>query len=147
MKSSTRKYFPTYLFSGVLITVLVLSISACTRKTSFLTSAVVPAARGNVTVNTDKNENYVIQIQLSGLAEVERLDPPKQTYVVWMVTDRDITKNLGQINSSSALLSSKLKAVFETVSPMKPVRIFITAENDPAIEYPGNQVVLSTDKF
>lgn len=147
MKSSMTKSWPTYILNGILITVLALSVSACTRKTSFLTSSVVPAARGNVTVKTDNNKNYVIQVHLSGLAEVDRLEPPKKTYVVWMITDHEDTKNLGQINSSSAFLSSKLKAAFETVSPNKPIRIFITAENDPSTQYPSKQVVLSTDRF
>lgn len=147
MKASTKNSLTTYLFNGVLITALALSVSACARKASFLTSSVVPAARGDVTVKTDKNKNYVIQIHLSGLAEVERLQPAKQAYVVWMITDEETTKNLGQISSSSALLSSKLKAAFETVSPLKPVRIFITAENDPATQYPSRQMVLTTDKF
>lgn len=147
MKPSMIKSWPTYLFHGILITVFAFSVSACARKTSFLTSSVVPAARGNVTVKTDNNKNYVIEIHLSGLAEVERLEPSKKAYVVWMITDHDITKNIGQINSSSAFLSSKLKAAFETVSPLKPVRIFITAEKDPSTQYPSKQVVLSTDRF
>jgi hypothetical protein len=101
----------------------------------------VPAATGDVTVKSDKNNNYVIQIKLAGLAEAQRLQPSKQTYVVWMETDHSTAKNLGQNTSTN------LKASFETVSSFKPRKIFITAENDPAITYPGTQVVLTTDRF
>jgi hypothetical protein len=132
---------------GVLTITAVFSFSSCSKKINFLTSSVVPAARGNVEVKTDKNKNYVIQINLLDLAEVQRLQPSKQTYVVWMVTDEDVTKNIGQIKSSTSMMSKQLKASFETVTPFKPVKIFITAEDDAIITYPGTQVVLSTDKF
>lgn len=64
-----------------------------------------------------------------------------------MVTDLDLTKNIGQLNSSRGFLSKQLKGNFKTVSSDIPVKIFITAEDDPAVQFPGTQVVLSTDKF
>ncbi len=121
--------------------------SSCARKVSFQTSSVVPAAKGSVKVTKDKNKNYKIKISLSNLAEPSRLQPSKNAYVVWMETDNNNTKNIGQINSSTGFLSSKLKASFETVSSFKPVKIFITAEDDANIQYPGMQVVLSTNNF
>ncbi len=142
MKASMRKVLPTYFVSAALVAMLVLSISACAKKTSFLTSSVVPAARGTVVVKTDKNKNYVVQVQLSGLAEVERLQPDKQAYVVWMLTDQQTTKNLGQIQSAS-----NLKASFETTTPFKPVKVFITAEHDADISYPGTHMILTTANF
>ena len=131
----------------ILPLLLLLSLASCSKKINFLTSPVVPAARGYVKINNDKNKNYVIQIQLLELAEVQRLQPSKQTYVIWMVTEEDVSKNMGQIKSSSGMLSKQLKASFESVSPFKPTKIFITAEDDPSIQFPGTQVVLSTDKF
>ena len=126
---------------------MLLFFSSCARKISFQTSAVVPAAKGNVKVTRDKNKNYKIKIALSDLAEPARLQPARNTYVVWMETSDNGTKNIGQINSSTGFLSSKLKADFETVSAFKPVKIFITAEDDASIQYPGMQLVLSTNNF
>lgn len=126
---------------------ILLFFSSCARKISFQTSTVVPAAKGDVKVTRDKNKNYKIKIALSDLAEPARLQPAKNTYVVWMETGDNGTKNLGQINSSTGFLSSKLKADFETVSAFKPAKIFITAEDDASIRYPGMQVVLSTNNF
>jgi hypothetical protein len=40
-----------------------------------------------------------------------------------------------------------LKASFETVSSTKPTKIFLTAEDDASIQYPGSQVVISTNNF
>jgi hypothetical protein len=108
----------------------------------FLNSPIVPSATGDVKIKTDSDHNYVIQISISNLPEVTKLQPEKQTYVVWMVTDEDTIKNIAQINSSTHYLSS-----FETVSSFKPAKIFITAEDDANIQYPGTQVVLSTISF
>jgi hypothetical protein len=134
-------------FLSILAVFVTFAFSSCSRKVNFLTSSVVPAARGYVEVKTDKNKNYAIQIHLTELAEVQRLQPAKQTYVVWMVTDQEITKNIGQIKSGTGMMSKQLKASFETVSSFKPIKIFITAEDDAEIQFPSSQLVLSTDKF
>lgn len=126
---------------------MLLFFSSCARKISFQTSTVVPAAEGTVKVKKDKNNNYRISVAISNLAEPTRLQPSKHAYVIWMDTDNNRIKNIGQINSSTGFLSQKLKASFETVSSFKPIKIFITAEDDAAIQYPGMQVVLSTDHF
>ena len=116
-------------------------------KVEFLSSSIVPAARGYVKVKRDTNENYIIQVKISNLAEVNRLQPSKQVYVVWMITDHEITENIGQINSSTTFLSTKLKASFKKVSSSKPIKIFITAEEDAIIQTPDEQIILSTDRF
>ena len=127
--------------------VVIILCSACAEKVNFQTSTVVPAARGIVKVTRDNNKNYIIQLQLSNLAEVDRLQTAKGTYVVWMITEKEETKNIGLLNSSTGLFSNKLKASFETSSSTRPKQIFITAENDGAIQYPGNEIILSTDRF
>jgi hypothetical protein len=65
------RIFSMAIFSLILI-------SSCTQKISFLTSSVVPAARGTVKVKMDDNKNHTIQIALVNLAEPERLSPPKK---------------------------------------------------------------------
>ena len=84
--------------------------------------------------------NYEIKISIKNLADVQRLQPQKQTYVVWMVTNDGETKNIGQLSTSK-----KLSAALKTVSSSNPAKIFITAENDPGAQYPGEQLVLSTE--
>ncbi|MCX6257434.1 MAG: hypothetical protein NTW49_06000 [Bacteroidia bacterium] len=132
---------------GALTTMILFSFNSCARKVSFLTSSVVPAARGYVKLKKDNNKNYVIQIHLYNLAEVTRLQPSKQAYVVWMINDKETSINIGQINSSTGLLSKSLTAYFETVSSSKPIKIFITAEDNANNQNPGNMVILSTDRF
>jgi hypothetical protein len=147
MKTILNKWHSStkcFLVMGALI---IFTAFSCARKVTFLTSPIVPAARGFVKVKKDNNKNYLIKVEVTNLAEVSRLQPSRSTYVVWMETDEQVTKNIGQIKSSSGIFSSKLKASFETVSSSKPSKIFITAEDDAERQYPGMQLVLSTDKF
>lgn len=147
MKSGQTIRF-THKFLGIAAAALLLFyFSSCAKKINFQTSSVAPAARGTVKVKQDNNKNYDIHISLSNLTEPQRLQPSKSTYVVWMETDNNVTKNIGQIHSSTSLLSRKLKASFETVSATKPRKIYLTAEDDASVQYPGNQVVLTTNDF
>jgi hypothetical protein len=147
MKTARLNSLKKNILTGIFALILIFSFFSCATNVAFLNSSVVPAARGSVKVKTDNNKNYVIQISLTDLAESSRLQPPKLTYIVWMMTDRDLIKNVGQLNSTRAFMSKQLKGSFKTVSSDKPVRIFITAEDDAAVQLPGNQVILSTDKF
>jgi hypothetical protein len=122
-------------------------LNTLAKKIRFDTSTIVPAARGYVKVNKDRNNNFHIQISISDLSEVKRLQPAKETYVVWMVTDQETAKNIGQLISSKGFLSKKLKASFETVTSFNPVKIFITAEDDADSRYPGAMDVLTTNRF
>jgi hypothetical protein len=136
---SYTKYF--------IIGLVAVVFSSCSKNISFQNSAVVPVARGDVKVKKDKNSNYAIDVTITELAEVERLQPPKKTYIVWMVTDENVTKNIGQLNSKQTGLAKKLKANFKTVTPSKPVKIFLTAEDEPNASYPADQIILTTDSF
>jgi hypothetical protein len=135
------------LFVGILAIMMLLSISSCGKNIAFQNSIVVPAANGSVSVTKDSNKNYLIKIKISDLAEVTRLQPSKNVYVVWMETDGSIMRNIGQIKSDTGFLSSKLRATFETVTAYKPSKVFITAEDDGDVQYPGMQMILSTNQF
>lgn len=135
-------YLAKSLVLGMFATLLLFTINSCTEKAYFLKSSVVPAAEGAVKVKKDKNDNYVLNMEIKNLAEIYRLQPPKKHYVVWMETDRGSTRNVGLLTSSI-----RLKASFETVSTLKPTRIFITAEEDGDVQYPGSMVVLTTERL
>jgi len=135
------------IFSIILIFFLVFSLGSCAKKISFQTSSIVPAAEGSVKVKKDNNNNYSIDLDVIRLAEPKRLDPPKSTYVVWIETADKGSKNIGSLNTSSSMFSKTLKSSLKTVSPFKPISLFITAENNVDIPYPSSQVVLRTDRF
>ena len=121
--------------------------SAQSKKVSFNTSTVVPGAEGTVKVKKDKNGNFNIDIDIVNLAQPSKLTPAKKVYVVWIETQEKGVKNIGQINSSSSLFSKTKKASINTASPYKPVRIFVSAEDDGSVEEPGTTIVLTTNSF
>jgi hypothetical protein len=131
-----------YLLTSVLL--VMFTVSSCARKMSFQTSSVVPAAEGRVKIKKDKNKNYNIDLNVMRLANPDRLNPPKEFYVVWMTSQGSDAKNIGQIKTSSSLLSKTLRSSLKTVSTTEPTGFFITAESDGNIQYPGGQVVLKT---
>lgn len=132
---------------GFFMILISLSFSSCAKNYTFMVSPIVPAARGKVKVSRDHNKNYVIDVQLYNLAEVERLENSKLTYIVWLVSDQQTVTNIGQLKSSTAMFSKQLKASLKTVSSTKPEKIIITAENDPGVQSPGSQFVMSTNDF
>lgn len=129
----------------VLAVLSLFATTSCSTKLKFATSTVVPAAQGSVKVTKDDNGNYGLDLNIIHLTEPSRLSPSKELYVVWMETENNGIKNIGQLKSGTGFFSSTLKASFHTVTSFKPKRVFITAENDAAIQSPGSQVVLTTN--
>jgi hypothetical protein len=135
------------IFLGALAIIMLLSFTSCGKNIAFQNSSIVPAAEGKVSLKKDSNKNYSIGIKISNLAEVTRLQPSKNVYVVWMETEESLVKNIGQIKSDTGFMSSKLKASFETVTSFEPSKIFITAEDNADVQYPGMQLILTTNRF
>ena len=146
MKAITQKTTKSIFLIAVTF-FLVFSLASCSKKISFQTSSVVPAAQGSVKVKKDDNNNYSIDLNVIRLADPKRLEPSKSTYVVWIETEQNGSKNIGSLNTSSSFFSKTLKSSLKTVSPFKPVSLFITAEDNADIQYPGTQVVLRTNRF
>jgi hypothetical protein len=142
MKTTSLNILGKNIFLGILTTMMMIPFTSSAKKIPFLTSSVTPAAQGYVKVKKDHNNNYLIKIHVSDLAGIERIQPTKKTYVVWMITDRDITKNIGRIT-----VSSNLSGYFENVSSFQPTKIFITAEVDESVQVPSEEIVLTTDRF
>lgn len=117
-------------------------ISACSRDIVFPTSEVVPAARAVLKVDMNKSDNYDVNLEVQSLASPDRLTPPRRNYVVWMVTKKHGTINIGNLR-----VNKKNKADLETVTPYEPIRIFVTAEDGEEVVLPSTQVVLDSGKF
>ncbi len=146
MKATTQKKTNSIL-SIAILSFLLFFIASCSQKISFQTSPIVPAAQGSVKVKKDNNNNYSIDLNVIRLADPKRLEPSKNTYVVWIETEQNGSKNIGSLNTSSSMFSKTLKSSLKTVSPFKPISIFITAEDNADIQFPGSQLVLRTDRF
>jgi hypothetical protein len=139
----TKLNFPTRtMFFLGLATLMVFAFHSCAQKAAFQTSSVVPAAEGFVKIKSDKNENYKVEMEIRNLADVDRLQPPKNSYVVWLESGQGSPKNVGRI-----ITSGRNRVSFETVATLKPTRLFITAEENENVQYPGSMVVLSTERL
>ena len=119
-------------------------LSSCSKKMSFSTSAIVPAAEGSVKIKKDKNDNYAVDLTVHHLSDPDRLVEPKNLYVVWANTNENGVRNMGQLKSGHGLFSKALSGSLKTVTTFEPVNFFITAEKDAGIPYPEGQVVLTT---
>jgi len=132
----------TQILTITLFVLVAFWFTSCSKKTFFLQSSVLPAATGYVEISKDKSENYIIKIDLKNFAGADRLEEANLTYVVWMVTARESAVNIGRISTNNSLNAS-----FETLSSFRPVKIFITAEEQENVRYPGSMVILTTDRF
>jgi len=120
---------------------LIAVLTSCATTTKFPLSSTVPAAEITAKVNQDKNKNYVIQVVAKNLASAERLNPPKNNYSVWIVTENGTIKNIGQLTNLNAKT-----ATLKTLTPFNVKEIFITAEDQGNLTYP-NGVEISRTNF
>jgi len=100
-------------------------LAGCASSAKFPVSTVAPAAVITAKKTLDKNKNYVVELVALNLTSPERLNPPKDHYNVWIVTEQNEYKNLGQIMNANAK-----KVVFRTLTPYNPKEIILTAEDE-----------------
>lgn len=125
----------------------VVILGSCAKKVAFNPSTAVPGATGGVRIKKDKNDNYAIELNVRNLPEPDDLQPPKRSYTVWMETVDNRALNIGGLDISKSLFSKKRKGTMETTSSFRPVRIFVTPEDEQAPTVPSTTPVLSTKLF
>lgn len=97
----------------------------------------VPAARGEVETDKDKNGNTEVKLETEHLAEPDKLSPPKTAYLVWFQERGGEPALQGQLR-----VNKKLKGSFRTVTPLKNFDLLVTAESDPNTKTPSGEEVL-----
>jgi hypothetical protein len=122
-------------------------LASCAKKISFNPSTTVPGAAGGVRIKKDKNDNYAIELNVRNLPDADDLQPPKRSYTVWMETNDNRALNIGSLDITRGLFSKKRKGKMETTSSFKPVRVFVTPEDEKAPQIPGAEPVLTTNLF
>ncbi|BEH00322.1 hypothetical protein [Bacteroides sedimenti] len=121
---------------GVLFLILVFILTSCASSVRFPISNKAPAAEIFAKIKQDKNNNYAIKITAKNLASPDRLNPPKNNYSIWIVTEKNGIKNIGQLINKNAK-----KTVLKTTTPFKIVEIFITAEDKGNISLPSGEEI------
>lgn len=122
-------------------------LGSCAKKISFNPSTTVPGAAGSVKIKKDKHENYAINMQVRNLPKPDDLQPPKRSYAVWMETNDNRALNIGSVSLNKGLFSKERKGELETKSSFRPVRVFITPEDQRDPQIPGAEPILSTSLF
>ena len=141
LSSHTR---PVYV---AIILLLASSIfTSCAKKVAFNASSSQPAAEGYVKIKPNRG-NYGIDVSVYNLAPSDNLSPSRKMYVVWAETKKDGFKNIGSMNSSTSLLSKRLKASLSATLAFKPRKIFVTAENESTPSSPDRETVVTTKKL
>jgi|SRR5690606_16241363 len=125
----------SFIFAAILV-------SACSKKIVFPTSEVLPAANAVVKIDKTDNNNYKMELEVENMAKPDRLNPPRKTYVVWMVSEKNGTINMGNLK-----INNNLKGSLEGATPFKPICFFITAEERQGVDVPSTQVVLNSENF
>lgn len=113
------------------IIALIFLLSACAETARFPVSSVTPAADIVAHKQMDNNGNCKISIIAKNLSSVERLNPPKSNYIVWILTEVDGPRNIGQLKNENAQTTR-----LETLTPYKFSDIFITAEDQANVTFP-----------
>jgi len=152
------------LIAGINLLAAITCIEACSKKSGSSKSAaavtsepalpqsapVTPAPaeeKDGMQITRDVAGNFVINLIVVNLQPVKLMKPVKEGYVVWMVTDADVPVSIGTIEGANTWTDKKDKVKFVATSPVKPVKVFISAETDLKTQKPGTQVVWSTGSF
>jgi len=133
MKISTKP------FLHILTLAITLFLTSCANNAKFPVSSVTPAAEITASKKQDRNNNYLIEVSTKNMASAERLSPSMNNYSVWLVTDNDGIKNLGQLDNKNSKNGS-LKAT----TPFNGTEIFITAEAKGDNAYPSGVEIART---
>ena len=129
-----------------LLAFIMIALTSCGKKISFLPSTVIPTAKGYVKIKGDNNDNYAVKLQVKDIVKSKDLQPGKGTYVVWVETRENRAHHLGKLETSKGLFSGTRKAKLESVTAAKPVRVFVTSEDNSTPQFPS-EVVLTTKLF
>jgi hypothetical protein len=107
--------------------------------TSLTASPEVPAARGEVRIGEDGNQNVRLDLRVEHLAEPSRLTPPRQAYVVWILPLGAPAVRQGQL-----VVNDDLEGRIEMTTPHRTFELLVTAEQSAAPDRPGDQVIFRT---
>jgi hypothetical protein len=131
---------PMLKLCSILTAIVISCALVCVAKDfPLVASSIVPAAKGSVDVDKDRNGNTELKIKVEHLAQPENLSPSQSSYVVWLQDKESEPENLGELR-----VNGKLEGSFQTVTPHKSFDLFVTGEKDATAKTPYGPEVLRT---
>lgn len=121
------------LFSAIILT------TSCAHTSKFPVSDLVPAADITAKIKKQGKLNYLIIITANNLAASNRLNPPKEIYIIWAVSESRVTRNVGYFIQQNAE-----KAIYQASFPYRPIEVFITAEDEEDLCKPSGVEISRT---
>jgi len=118
--------------------VFMFTLLSCSSTSQFPVSDVLPAARIEAKLSEDDNNNTEIEITAHHLANPKRLSPSKNLYVVWVVTENGMVKNVGKM-----IQDGHKKVKLDIITPFEVKEILITAEDNGNVTKPGDMLITS----
>ena len=103
-------------------------------------STLQPAADAQLTHQKDDNGNVKIKIHTYHLAKPDSLTPARDAYVVWIEPNGQPPQNMGAIK-----VNDNLESEFQTRTPFKVFKIYITAEAGPKVTTPSSDHILEAN--
>lgn len=129
------------IIKGLVLGAAVLFLASCATTAQFPISSVTPGAEISAKLSKDKNKNSVLEVTAKNLASANRLNPPKNSYVVWILTEKNEIKNLGVLSNKRSNNSA-----LKSTTAFKIKEVFITAEDLGSTSYPVG-IEISRAKF
>jgi len=117
---------------------LLCTVAFAASKYPMTAASAVPGARAQVDITKDSNGNTKLKMTVQHLANPANLTPPANGYVVWLRERDGSSENQGQLK-----MNKNLDASFETVTPFKNFKVFVTAESDFTTRDPSGPEVLT----
>jgi len=110
------------IFVGCALT-FVLAIG-CSTKEDLRPSSITPAARGQVKVTRDDNNNSEVTVKVEHLAPADKVYPGATNYIVWIQpAGADTFQNVGALQ-----VNNDLEGKHRTTIPYKDFRVLVTPE-------------------
>ena len=101
-------------------------------------TAQAPGSAGIATINRDRNGNTIIKLEVKYLAPATMLHPPQVCYVVWAQPTGRPPENKGVLRAGG-----NREADLTFPVPYSTFLLFITAESNPLVTEPSEQIALS----
>ena len=114
-----------------------LSVLAAASDVRLTADPSIPAAMGKAHLSKEKNGNLKLKVEVNHLAKPGALTPSRQSYVVWTQARGKEPQNRGVLK-----VNNKLEGTFEDTVSNEDFDIFITAEDNPRVEFPSEPRLL-----
>ena len=131
----STKQFPR--FALVCLSILIFAGLSWAKTYHFAPTKIDPSAMGDADLTKDRNGNTNVSLRVEHLAKPTLLTPRANLYVVWFQEPGSEPENQGQLQ-----VGNDLKGQLKTTTPLRNFDIFVTAETDPMVKTPSDQVVL-----